>query len=372
MITKKRKYSLVLLSLMLILSACGGSDTAEEVVVVEDVVEETLESPATTAAPAEPEADPMGICLVLDIGGLGDLSFNDLAYAGYEKAVADFGMSGTFLEPDGGGENRGELLELCAEAGNDLIIGNGFLFDASMNEVAPKFPDTNFAITDGAAEPGNVRGMLFNHAEGSFLAGVAAALKTQTNNVGFLGGVDFPLIHEFEQGFIAGVQAVNPDIVIQIGYATVAPDFGGFNDQVKGKEIALAQYEAGADIIYHAAGGTGTGMFEAAKEVSESTGSKVWGIGVDFDQYYQVGNALPDLQEYILSSMVKAVDVSIYNAAKATMEGTFTGGASVDNLATGGIYLSYSGGYIDDIKDTIDSYKEKIMNGEIVPPSARP
>ncbi len=325
----------------LFLVACGGgSDDAVEEVAVEEPVE-TLDAPATTAAPAEPEEDPMGICLVLDIGGLGDLSFNDLAYAGYEKAVADFGMKGTFLEPEGGGENRGELLELCAEAGNDLIIGNGFLFDASMNEVAPNYPDLNFAITDGVAEPGNVRGM-------------------------------FPLIHEFEQGFLAGVAAINPDIVVQIGYASVAPDFSGFNDTVKGKEIALAQYEAGADIIYHAAGGTGTGMFQAAKEVSESTGSKVWGIGVDFDQYYQVGNALPELQEYILSSMVKAVDVSIYNAAKATMEGTFTGGANVDNLATGGIYLSYSGGYIDDIKDQIDSYKEKIMSGEIVPPSARP
>tara|TARA_B100001287_G_scaffold76401_1_gene63513 strand:+ start:242 stop:1348 length:1107 start_codon:yes stop_codon:yes gene_type:complete len=367
----KSKWLILFMVFSLFLVACGGgSDEAAVEEVVEEEPAETLDAPATTAA--APAVDPMGICLVLDIGGLGDLSFNDLAYAGYQKAVADFGMEGTFLEPEGGGENRGELLELCAEAGNDLIIGNGFLFDASMNEVAPNYPDTNFAITDGVAEPGNVRGMLFNHAEGSFLAGVAAALKTQTNNVGFLGGVDFPLIHEFEQGFIAGVKAVNPDIVIQIGYATVAPDFGGFNDQVKGKEIALAQYEAGADIIYHAAGGTGTGMFEAAKEVSESTGSKVWGIGVDFDQYYQVGNALPELQEYILSSMVKAVDVSIYNAAKATMEGTFTGGPSVDNLATGGIYLSYSGGYIDDIKDTIDSYKEKIMNGEIVPPSARP
>ena len=368
----KSKWLILFMVFSLFIVACGGgSDEAVEEVAVEEPAE-TLDAPATTAAPAEPEPDPMGICLVLDIGGLGDLSFNDLAYAGYEKAVADFGMKGTFLEPEGGGENRGELLELCAEAGNDLIIGNGFLFDASMNEVAPNYPDLNFAITDGVAEPGNVRGMLFNHAEGSFLAGVAAALKTKTNNVGFLGGVDFPLIHEFEQGFLAGVAAINPDIVVQIGYASVAPDFSGFNDTVKGKEIALAQYEAGADIIYHAAGGTGTGMFQAAKEVSESTGSKVWGIGVDFDQYYQVGNALPELQEYILSSMVKAVDVSIYNAAKQTMEGTFTGGANVDNLATGGIYLSYSGGYIDDIKDQIDSYKEKIMSGEIVPPSARP
>ena len=148
--------------------------------------------------------------------------------------------------------------------------------------------------------------------------------------------------------------------------------FSGFNDQVKGKEIALAQYEAGADIIYHAAGGTGTGMFQAAKEVSEATGSKVWGIGVDFDQYYQVGTPLPELQEYILTSMVKAADVSIYNAAKATVEGNFTGGALVDDLSTGGVYLSYSGGYIDDIKDVIEDYKEKIISGEIVPPSVRP
>ena len=165
---------------------------------------------------------------------------------------------------------------------------------------------------------------------------------------------------------------INPDIVVQIGYASVPPDFSGFNDPVKGKEIALAQYEAGADIIYHAAGGTGTGMFEAAKEVSEATGSKVWGIGVDFDQYYQVGTPLPDLQEYILSSMVKAADVSIYNAAKATVEGTFTGGALVDDLASGGVYLSFSGGYIDDIRDTIEEYQAKIISGEIVPPSVRP
>ena len=369
----KSKWLVLFIVFGLILTACGGGsdDAAEEEVVAEEPAEE-LDSPATTAAAAEPEADPASICLVLDIGGLGDLSFNDLAYSGYEKAIADFGMEGTFLEPDGGGENRGELLELCAEAGNDLIIGNGFLFDASMNEVAPSYPDINFAITDGVAEPANVRGMLFDHAEGSFLAGVAAALKTTNNHVGFLGGVDFPLIHEFEQGFIAGVQAINPDIVIEIGYASVAPDFSGFNDVVKGKEIALAQYESGADVIYHAAGGTGTGMFEAAKEVSESTGTKVWGIGVDFDQYYQVGNALPELQEYILSSMVKSVDVSIYNAAKQTVEGSFEGGILVDNLESGGIYLSYSGGYIDDIKDTIEEYKAKIIAGEIDPPSARP
>ena len=150
---------------LFIVSCGGGSDDAVEDVAVEEPVE-TLDAPATTAAPAEPEADPASICLVLDIGGLGDLAFNDLAYSGYQRAIADFGMEGTFLEPEGGGENRGELLELCAEAGNDLIVGNGFLFDAAMNEVAPMYPDINFAITDGVSEAGNVRGMLFQHAEG--------------------------------------------------------------------------------------------------------------------------------------------------------------------------------------------------------------
>ena len=134
----KSKWLVLFIVFGLILTACGGGsdDAAEEEVVAEEPAEE-LDSPATTAAAAEPVADPPSICLVLDIGGLGDLSFNDLAYSGYQKAIEDFGMVGTFLEPDGGGENRGELLELCAEAGNDLIVGNGFLFDGAMNEVAP-------------------------------------------------------------------------------------------------------------------------------------------------------------------------------------------------------------------------------------------
>ena len=362
----KSKWLVLFIVFGLILTACGGGsdDAAEEEVVAEEPAE-TLDSPATTAAAAEPEADPPSICLVLDIGGLGDLSFNDLAYSGYQKAIEDFGMVGTFLEPDGGGENRGELLELCAEAGNDLIVGNGFLFDAAMNEVAPNYPDLNFAITDGVAEPSNVRGMLFKHAEGSYLAGIAAALKTKTNNVGFIGGVDFPLIHEFEQGFLAGVAEINPDIVVQIRYASVPPDFSGFNDPVKGKEIALAQYEAGADIIYHAAGGTGAGLFEAAKEVSESTGSKVWAIGVDADQYQTVSD---ELKPYILTSMLKRVDNAVYLTIKAIVDGTFAGGVTVFDLSVDGVGYSTSGGYVDDIVDQLEDYKARIVSGEIVVP----
>jgi basic membrane lipoprotein Med (substrate-binding protein (PBP1-ABC) superfamily) len=146
MITKKRKYSLVLLSLVLILSACGGSDTAEEEVVVEEVVEETLDSPATTAAPAAPAEPTASVGVVYDIGGRGDLSFNDMAYAGLEKAIMDLGVDGIDLEPNEGGENRPELLSLLADQGKDLIIGVGFLFADAMTEVATANPDISLEL----------------------------------------------------------------------------------------------------------------------------------------------------------------------------------------------------------------------------------
>ena len=369
----KSKWLILFMVFSLFLVACGGetSDDAVEETAVEEPAE-TLDSPATTAAPAEaPEEPAVGVCLVLDIGGLGDQGFNDSAYLGYNMGIEEFGVEGTFLEPDEGGENRGELLNLCAEDGNALVIGNGFLFDVAMTESATNFPDTNFAITDSVIEPANARGMIFAAEQGSFLVGVAAALKTQTNKIGFIGGVDIPLIHAFEVGFVAGVQAVNPDIEIDIKYASVPPDFSGFQDPVKGKEIALAQYEAGADVIYHAAGGTGIGMFEAAAEVSASTGSKVWGIGVDQDQYLTIGGAIPEVQEYILTSMVKKVEVAVYNAIKDTVNGTFSGGPVAEDVESGGIDISYTGGYIDDIKDEIEAYRAKIISGEIVVPSSR-
>ena len=220
--------------------------------------------------------------------------------------------------------------------------------------------------------------MLFAAEQGSYLVGVAAALKTTSNVVGFVGGVDIPLIHAFEAGFIQGVRSVNPDITIISKYASVPPDFSGFNDPVKGKEIALAMYEAGADIIYHAAGGTGTGMFEAAKEVSESTGTKVWGIGVDFDQITTIGSAFPETQEYFLSSMLKQVDVAVYNAIRDVVNGDFgsgsDGGPAVirENLASGGIDISYTGGYIDDIKDSIEAARADIISGAVTVSRERP
>ena len=316
----------------LVMVACGGSDTAEEVVEVAEEPAEELESPATTAAPTTTAGPTASIGMVYDIGGRGDLSFNDMAYAGLERAIDELGVDGVDLEPSEGGENRAELLGLLAEQGKDLIIGVGFLFADSITEVATANEGVNFGIVDSVVEPGNVAGMVFTEHEGSFLVGVAAAC---------------------------------PECTVDVKYATVPPDFSGFNLPDKGKEIALAQYEAGADIIYHAAGGTGAGLFEAAKEVSESTGSKVWAIGVDADQYQTVSD---ELKPYILTSMLKRVDNAVYLTIKAIVDGTFAGGVTVFDLSVDGVGYSTSGGYVDDIVDQLEDYKARIVSGEIVVP----
>ena len=365
----KSKWLILFMVLGLVLAACGGSDSAEETVDVVEEPAETLDSPATTAAPAEttaPAEPAASVCMVYDIGGRGDLSFNDMAYAGLEKAMNDLGVDAQDLEPNEGGENRVELLSLCAEGGKDVIIGVGFLFGDAMNEVAGANPDVNFGIIDSVVDQPNVRGMVFAEQEGSFLVGVAAALKTTTNKIGFIGGVSgIGLIEKFEAGFVAGVHAVNPDIEVDVKYASAAPDFAGFNDPAKGKEIALAQYGDGADIIYHAAGGTGAGLFEAAKEVSEA-GTKVWAIGVDSDQYQTVSD---ELKPYILTSMLKRVDSAVYLTIKDTVEGTMSGGVVVYDLSVDGVGYSTSGGYVDDIVDQLEAYKAQIVSGAIVVPT---
>src|SRR5690606_26411781 len=208
----------------------------------------------------------------------------------------------------------------------------------------------------------------FAEEQGSFLVGVAAALNTQTNTVGFIGGVGgFGLIEKFEAGFQAGVHAVNPDITIIPQYITQAPDFDGFVAPDRGREIALAMYEQGADVIYHAAGGSGAGLFEAAAEYSESSGSKVWAIGVDSDQY---NTAAPEVQEYILTSMLKRVDVAVYEIVKAQQDGTFTAGNVVYDLSVDGVGYSTSGGCLTDEQiATIEDYKQQIIGGAIEVPT---
>ena len=339
-------------TLALIAAACGSSDSAGEAGVTAD----------------------FNVGLTYDIGGRGDQSFNDSAAAGLDKAVAELGVSATEVEPNPDGSNRAELLRTQADA-SALVVAVGFLFEADVKAVAAEYPDVNFAVVDSAmldfendAVPfgDNIAGLTFAEEEGSFLVGAAAALKSTTGKVGFIGGVGgFGLIEKFEAGFAAGVHAVDPNIEIVSQYITMAPDFAGFSAADRAQEIALEMYGQGADVIYHAAGGSGAGLFEAAKTQSAS-GTKVWAIGVDSDQYL---TASPEVQEFILTSMLKRVDVSVFEVTKAQADGTFEAGNTVYDLSVDGVGYSTSGGNIDDIVDQLEDFKAQIIAGDIEVPT---
>ena len=321
-------------------------------------------------------AEPLKVGLVFDIGGKGDKSFNDSASRGLSWAAADFGIKRIELEP-GVDADREVNLRNLAMIGYDVIIGVGFLFTDAISTVAVEFPDTKFAIVDGfIPDKPNVMSLLFPEPQASFLVGMIAgmkALEDGKDTVGFVGGMNIPLINGFEAGYIAGVQYVFPECKILSAYAGDTPI--AFADPVKGKELALSQYDNGAWVVYHASGLTGAGVFEAAKE------RKRFVIGVDSNQNY-MGYIAETGESFGLTSMLKQVDVSIYLAIKAAVEGTFKGGIEVfglDRTVTVGD-TTYSGvGYAIDkynkdlvsaeIIAKVEEAKAKIISGEIVVPT---
>jgi basic membrane protein A len=316
----------------------------------------------TEGTDAMPEGD-CAIGMAYDVTGRGDKSFNDAAAAALEQAQDDFGITFSESTPTGEGDRSARLQGLVDE-GNGLVQGNGFLFFDSMTEVATNNPDVSFTIVDETVDLPNVASLTFAEEQGSFLVGAAAALKSQTGTIGFIGGVENDLIKKFEAGYVAGATEVNPDIEVLVNYITQPPDFTGFNDPARGKEIAASQYEAGADVIYSAAGGSGLGAFEAAAEAGAP--GEVWAIGVDSDQYNLVE---ADLQPYILTSMLKKVDVATYDTIKVFCEGNFQAGKQVFDLSVDGVDYSTTGGFVDDIADQLDEYKDQIISGEIEVPT---
>jgi basic membrane protein A len=308
------------------------------------------------------------IGLAYDTGGRGDRSFNDSAYAGAEMAAEEFGGEVQDLSPNADASNRADLLTQLADEGYNPIIAVGFAYGEVIGEVASQYPDTTFAIVDSSvAETGadNLVGLLFAEEEGSFLAGAAAALKTEADHIGFVGGVETPLIEKFEAGYIAGAQAVNPDIQIESAYISPAGDFSGFNDPARGQIVAQGQFDAGADIVYHAAGGSGLGVFQAA---AASSGRA---IGVDSDQYNTVDD--PALQAVIMTSMLKRVDNAVFQFISDFVDGSIEGGTdTVYDLESEGVGLSTTGGFIDDIQEDLDSYREQIIGGEVEVPTTTP
>jgi basic membrane protein A len=305
------------------------------------------------------------IGLAYDTGGRGDKSFNDSAYAGAEAAVNELGGDVTELTPNADASNRVDLLTQLADDGKNPVLAVGFAFADALAEVAPQYPDTTFAIVDqSVADLGldNATGLLFAANQGSFLGGVAAALKSETGHIGFVGGVESPLIQSFEAGYVAGAQAAKPGIVVDRQYISANGDFSGFSDPARGKILAQGMFQAGADIVYHAAGGSGQGVFEAASEAGGRA------IGVDSDQYETVGD--PALQAVIMTSVLKRVDNAIQTFIQDYADGSVKGGTDITNdLKSGGVGLSTSGGYIDDIKTQLDDFQSKIINGDITVPT---
>ncbi len=221
-------------------------------------------------------ADPIRVGLVYDTGGRGDLSFCDASYAGATKAADQWKIELKEITP-GQSTDIERVLRQLARLKYDLIIGVGFLFQDPMSRVAPDFPNINFAIVDAEANGSNIVSLIFKAHEGTYLVGAIAALKTKTNKIGFVGGMNVPLLHSFEAGYRAGANAIRPKIEVMVDYAGVTPQ--AFSDPARGKELALAQYNKGADVILAAAGATSLGILEAAKEkINSLSGWTLTGI----------------------------------------------------------------------------------------------
>jgi basic membrane protein A len=293
--------------------------------------------------------------IVLDIGGRGDKSFNDGAYAGGERATRSLGVGVRYIEPGDGSDREAGLRLLTAE-GMKLVVGVGFIFTDDITELAKQFPNTNFAGIDyaaGVTPPPNLAAIRFREEEGSYLVGAIAALAGGSKKIGFVGGMDIPLIHKFEAGYRAGIAKVCPDCVVIAQYAGATPE--AFRDAPRGKDLALSQYRAGVNVIFQAAGATGLGVFEAARE----TGKLV--IGTDADQY----NEAPG---HVLTSMVKHVDVATFDIIQR-----FSGGVHEFGLADGGIGYVYderNQGLIPDVVHAkVDSLARAIIAGRIHVPT---
>ena len=308
-------------------------------------------------------AKAMKIGMAYDVGGRGDQSFNDAAAAGLDKAKKDLGVvtkeaTAVNAEPESAREER---LQQLIDAGYTSVIAVGFAYAPAVKKVAKANPDAKIALIDSTDATGpNIENLTFAENEGSFLVGAAAALKSKTGNIGFVGGVNTDLIKKFEAGYKMGAKAVNPAIKIQVKYLTQPPDFSGFGDPAKGKTAAEGMYQQGADVVYHAAGGSGGGVFTAA------AAAKKMAIGVDSDQAL---TAPANVRGVIITSMLKKVDVATFDFIKSLTEGKFVAGTKVYDLKAGGVGYSTTGGKIDDIKAKLDAYKQQIIDGKIVVPT---
>jgi len=308
------------------------------------------------AAFSQPAQAQFKVGLVLDRGGKDDKSFNSSAYEGATLAKTKLGVSLKYVEaPD---DNAFEpMLRAFALRNFDLIIGVGFAQKEAMQKVAAQFPKSHFAIVDSQVEAPNVRSLMFQEHEGAYLIGAIAALTSKTGKIGFVGGMDIPLIRRFELGYEAGAKKINPHIDVVANYVGVTSE--AWNNPPKGKELALSQYEGGVDIIFAAAGASGLGVFDAAEDKQK------FAIGVDSNQDW----TKPGL---ILTSMLKRVDEAVYATIEEAKAGKFTGGVKWFGLANKGVDYSfdqYNAKILTAaVRQRADELKAEIIAGKIVVP----
>ncbi len=357
---KKLSFLLVLiLGLGLLLAACGGGD---------DNKDSGNKDNAGDDATNE-EATDFKVGMVTDLGGVDDKSFNQSSWEGLKSFGEKNGLTegeGFAYEQSNSKEDYIPNLTRLVRNDFDLVYGIGFELKEDLTTIAEQNSDTHFGIVDDVIDLPNVVSITFKEHQGSFLVGVAAALKTKTNKLGFVGGIDSPLINKFEAGFIAGAKSVNPDIEVDVQYAE------SFGDPAKGKLIATNMYNNGVDIIYHASGATGNGVFNQAKDLKQNDpDSEIWVIGVDRDQHEEgkVGDT-----NVTLTSMIKRVDVAVEDVATKSMNGEFPGGELLEfGIEEDGIGYATTNkdAMTEEIISTVDEWKEKLLNGEVVAPTTR-
>lgn len=350
-------------AMTLVLAGCGDDET----------------EPSADGNGDECTTDGSGpkVGIAYDGSGRGDKSFNDAAWVAMQRSMEDFDIACIEATPTGSDndEARAERLRQLADSGMEIIIGNGYAYSVAVSQVAPEYPEISFAVTDGYTSCGKACGLpndatenmvdlTFAEEQGSYIVGVAAALKSESGHVGFVGGNTGPLITKFAAGFQAGVKSVDESIKVDLKFLTEDVgdiDTSFFNPTGAG-QAAEGMIDKGADIIYQAAGQSGLGAIDAVVAAGEGH----WAIGVDSDQYNTVS---AEQQPFILTSMIKRVDVALYDFVAAFDAGSPPSGVKVYDITVDGVAYSTSGGFVDDIVPELDAAAEDLKSGAVKAPT---
>lgn len=350
---------LMVLALTLVLAGCGNNAANNGGAANTGNTGNADNTQAGNGGDTASDASKFKIGLVTDVGGVNDKSFNESAWEALEAMNQEQGIQHQYLQSNQSSDYVPNLNQFV-QGGYDLTWSIGFDLGDATKQVADANPNAKLAIIDSVVEAPNVESVTFSENEGSFLVGVVAGLTTKTNKIGFIGGMESPVIKRFEVGFQAGVAAVNPDAEVKITYA------GAYDKPDIGKSLAGQLFDYGADIVFPAAGQTGNGVFNEATARNNAGGAnKMWVIGVDKDQSIEFGD------DVTLTSMIKRVDVAVKNVTQQVIDGTFEGGkVTTLTLKEDGVGLPEENPNVSqEILDKVEEYKQKIISGEITVPA---